>query len=153
MVAPRKTRAVSTREAQRHLSRLLDEIDREESAVLIVRYGRPAAMLMPFEETSQAWTLPRISETALWSDETDEAEVFDDVDLDADQAYVLTDMAQCTDVNWHLDRLYRDRSRANQLLVAVSRLELDGLVEREWHGGFTMTRKGRRLAQKLDSGV
>jgi prevent-host-death family protein len=59
MIVPRKTRAVSTREAQRHLSQLLDEIDREESVVLIVRYGRPAAMLIPFEETAQSLSLPR----------------------------------------------------------------------------------------------
>ena len=131
MVAPRRTRAVSTREAQRHLSQLLDEIDREESAVLIVRYGRPAAMLVPFEETGQALKLPRISEIALASAEVDEPVDDDEVDLDADQTFVLLDMARCTDVNWTLNRLYRDRSRANHLLVAVSRLELSGLVERE----------------------
>ncbi len=151
MVAPRKTRAVSTREAQRHLSQLLDEIDREESAVLIVRYGRPAAMLVPFEETGQVVKLPRISEIGLSSGEVVETDADDDVDLDADQTCVLLDMAHCTDVKWTLDRLYRDRSRANHLLVAVSRLELSGLVEREWHGGFNMSRKGRRVARRLDS--
>ncbi|MFY9586328.1 MAG: hypothetical protein WAT66_02610, partial [Actinomycetota bacterium] len=91
------------------------------------------------------------SELTLSSSYGEESDADDVRDLDADQKEVLLDIAGCTDANWTLNRLYRDRSRANSLLVAVSRLELQGLVEREWHGAFHLTRKGRRVARSLDS--
>lgn len=140
---------MSTREAQRHLSQLLDEIDREESAVLIVRYGRPAAMLIPFEETGQAIKLPRISELSMGSNE-DPAELEENIDLDADQQHVLLDIARCADVGWRMDRLYQDRSRPGALLAALTRLELARLVECRF-GGAILTRKGRGVAARLDS--
>ncbi|MFY9586026.1 MAG: hypothetical protein WAT66_01080, partial [Actinomycetota bacterium] len=63
------------------MSQLLDEIDREESSVLIVRYGRPAAMLVPFEESAQALTLPRISDLTLSSSDGEESDVDDVRDI------------------------------------------------------------------------
>jgi hypothetical protein len=50
-----------------------------------------------------------------------------------------------------MDRLYKDPSRSDALLVALSRLELARLVERHFHGGLNLTVKGRRVARRLDS--
>ncbi|MGH2726963.1 MAG: type II toxin-antitoxin system Phd/YefM family antitoxin, partial [Actinomycetota bacterium] len=47
------TRNASARELARRTSALLDEIDEKGTAIVIVRFGRPAALLVPLEQTRQ----------------------------------------------------------------------------------------------------
>lgn len=147
----RKTRAVSARELSRRMASLLDEMESEEMALIVVRYGRPAAMFVPFEESGDAIKLPRISELDRANEGLEEIGADEaDVDLDPDQRYVLLDIERCDEASWHIDRLYRDRSQAGSLLAALTRLELEDLVERRF-AGAALTRKGRRVAARLHS--
>jgi antitoxin (DNA-binding transcriptional repressor) of toxin-antitoxin stability system len=147
----RKTRVVSARELSRRMATLLDEMESEEVALIVMRYGRPSAMFVPFEETGRAPKLPRISEVTQLSIEEDVSDDgLGDVHLSPDQEWILRDIAHCLDLSWSLDRLYDDRSKASARLAAVTRLEIAGLVERGG-GGVRLTRKGSRLARKLDS--
>jgi hypothetical protein len=106
-------------------------------------------MLVPSEETAQAMNLPRLSDLSISCSVEDELDV-DDVELDPMQERVLRDMAECTSRFWRVDRLARE-GPLPPVLAAVTRLELAGLVDREWHGGLNLSRKGRRVARRLDS--
>jgi hypothetical protein len=129
---------------------LLDEMEADEIALVVLRYGRPAAMFIPFEENAMAPKMPRIGDIGnLTAPEEEEPDV-DDVELDPDQEHVLLDIARCGESPWRTDRLYNDRSKANALLAALTRLELSHLVERTLYGAH-LTRKGRRVAARLDS--
>jgi antitoxin (DNA-binding transcriptional repressor) of toxin-antitoxin stability system len=145
----RKTRVVSTRELSRRMSSLLDEMEAEELALIVLRYGRPAAMFVPFEENAMTTKMPRVADLqGLAASEEDEP--IDDVVLDPIQREILLDMQRCTALTWRIGRVERLRPMS-ALLIALSRLELDGLVELHAHGGRSLTRKGRRVAAGLDS--
>ena len=148
----RRTRAVSARELSRRMASLLDEMESDEVALVVMRYGRPSAMLVPFEEVGGAPTLPRISDVSgqIPIEETVRDDDLGDVQLSSDQEWILLDIARCADLTWSMDRLYGDRSKAPGLLAALTRLELAGLVERDWDG-IRHTRKGSRLVRRLDS--
>ena len=148
----RKTRAVSARELSRRMASLLDEMESDEVALIVMRYGRPSAILVPFEEVGGAQKMPRLSDVAGTVEENEHNRGDDplDVPLDPDQEWVLLDIAHCPHLNWSMNRVYDDLSRKTARLVAFSRLELAGLVERDL-SDIRLTCKGRRLARRLDS--
>src|SRR5437867_1589965 len=53
LASKKLVRAVSSRHLYRNAADLLDEIEDEGHSILIVRYGRPTAILTPSPDTSQ----------------------------------------------------------------------------------------------------
>ena len=146
----RRTRVVSARELSRRMASLLDEMESDEVALIVMRYGRPSAMLVPFEENGGAPKLPRLADLGEFELARDVDEQAGDVRLEPIQERILVDMAHCTDRFWRIDRMSHEKDRG-AVWVALTRLELDGFIEREWHGGIQITRKGSRLVRRLNS--
>ena len=147
----RRTRVVSARELSRRMARLLDEIESEESAFVIVRYGRPSAMLVPFEEVAGRPKLPRLADAGTFPAQDDEGgpdEGLDQIDLDDRQSRILLDMLHCDDLNWTPARI---DGPPMAVLEAVACLELSGLAKRGAGSSMHLTRKGSRVARRLDS--
>jgi antitoxin (DNA-binding transcriptional repressor) of toxin-antitoxin stability system len=140
---------VSSRDLSRHTSRLLDEIEAAGSALVVIRYGRPTAVLVPFEDVAARPQLPRISELGgeitLWPIPEDE---LDDVELSEHQRAILVGVARCTLLYWtpsQIDMQVRDRA------VALGKLEVAGLLQRGPGASWELTRKGELIAARLDS--
>ena len=144
----RKTRAVSARELSRRMASLLDEVEAESSALVVVRYGRPAAMLVPFRETVERPQLPRITEIGSSPAMEDRDEDDDQIELNDDNRTVVLGVARCPYRHWTPSQADLPVSR---LAVALSRLELVGLIERGGGPSWHLTARGERLARKLDS--
>jgi len=144
----RKTRAVSARELSRRMASLLDEVESESSALVVVRYGRPAAMLVPFRETVERPQLPRIAEIGSSPAIKEGNEVDEQIELNDDNRTVVLGVARCPYLHWKPSQTELPASR---LAVALSRLELMGLIERGVGASWHLTASGERLARKLDS--
>lgn len=146
--AVRSTRAVTARELSRRMSSLLDEIESERCALVVIRYGRPSAMLVPFRESAERTTLPRITDLVpmLTTEEIEEEEP--DVELSEDQTLAILSIAHCRFLHWKPGQLDLPASR---LAVALTKLELGGLAERGPGGSWRLTRPGERVARRLDS--
>jgi antitoxin (DNA-binding transcriptional repressor) of toxin-antitoxin stability system len=130
----KKTRNVSARDLSRRTSRLLDEIEADGSALVVIRYGRPAAVLVPFEDVAARPQLPRISELAgeitLWPISEEEVA---DIELDPQQRAILLGVSGCTLLHW----------TPSQIDMQVS--------ERGPGASWELTRKGERVVARLDS--
>ena len=129
------------------MASLLDEVESDNSALVVVRYGRPAAMLVPFRETVERPQLPRIAEigTLPAIEDSDDEER---LELDDDQRTVVLGVARCAYLHWTPSQAGLPASR---LAVALSRLELARLIERGVGASWHLTARGERLARKLDS--
>ncbi len=145
----RKTRVVSARELSRRMSVLLDEMAAEEMALIVLRYGRPTALFVPFEENAVAPTMPRVADIdGLTAPEPEED--LDDVVLDPIHERILLDMLGCTDLAWRIGRMEHEKP-IHAVHAALTRLELADLIEGRFAGSFELTRKGSRVARRLDS--
>jgi antitoxin (DNA-binding transcriptional repressor) of toxin-antitoxin stability system len=146
----RTTRVVSARELSRRMSSLLDEVESESAALVVIRYGRPAAMLVPFREAAERPQLPRITDIVSppsmeFPDEDDEQ-----LELGDDQRIVMLGLAHCAYLHWTPSQADLSASR---LAVALGLLENKRLIERKLGGSWHLTPRGERLARKLDSDV
>jgi antitoxin (DNA-binding transcriptional repressor) of toxin-antitoxin stability system len=148
----RKTLAVSARELSRRMSRILDDIQSEGTARIVIRYGRPSAALIPFDEMQGAPRLPRYVDVLKGSLETvddfDEASL-DGLELTDSARSILLDIRDCTDLCWTPSRMTATMN-VTEIAVAFSELELGGLGERDgW--AWSLTRKGEALTARLHS--
>ena len=145
-----KTRVVSARALSRQWSSLLDEIEREGSALIVVRYGRPSAVVLPFEETRRALKLPRISDleglSFIGEPEVDVG--LEDFALDEPQISIILGIAHCPYLNWTASQA---RLPAPVTAMSLTRLEHGGLIERSSGAAWRLTRAGTQIAVKLDS--
>ena len=144
----RTTRAVSARELARRMSSLLDEVESESSALVVIRYGRPAAMLVPFREVAVRPRLPRVADIGSTSSIDGPAEDDRQLELSDDQKTVVLGIARCTYLHWTLSQADLPVSR---LAVSLTRLESMRLIERGPGASWRLTPGGERLARKLDS--
>jgi len=139
-------RSISSRELHRRVADLLDEIEDEGHSILIVRYGRPSAILTAvpgidfgkrLRQKRRAGGDDRINELV---DQNPEEELLD-VELDNAQRHVLLHFD---------DRSYDDGTlTAKEMPIARARLEMAGLLTRSEHGFLVLSRAGRRLAETL----
>jgi antitoxin (DNA-binding transcriptional repressor) of toxin-antitoxin stability system len=146
------TRNVSSRELSRRTSHLLDEIESHGSALVVIRYGRPSAVLVPFEDVAARPVLPRLSdlggELTLWPLSDDNDEDLDDIELDEHQRRVLVEVDRCTLLHWTPSQ---SDLQAGELAIALAGLEISGLLERGPGASWRLTRRGERVVRGLDS--
>ena len=148
----RHTRIVSSRALARSTAALLDEIQSDGVALVIVRYDRPAALVIPYHEGVETPLLPRIAEIAASSrhepserSEADDA-ALDALDLNETTLTVFREIAAPGERHW---RLGDSDLPVRQQSIAASSLELDGLVERGAGSIYRLTLLGERLAERL----
>ena len=148
--AARATRNVSARELSRRLSNLLDEVESDGTALVVIRYGRPAAILVPFQEVAERPKLPRIADLGKGPSPSSDVEVeeIDESELDDAQRRVVLDVSRCTSLHWTPGQADLP---VRELLPALSRLETCGILERGPGAARRLTSKGERLARRLDS--
>jgi antitoxin (DNA-binding transcriptional repressor) of toxin-antitoxin stability system len=150
----RSTRAVSARELSRRMAKLLDEIEADGSALVVVRYGRPSAMVVPFEESADVLKLPRLGDVAAGVG-TDRP-VEDDPQAEEDALArvrqsellprLLRDIADPQDGRWTPQD---SDTPPLELNLALGGLELDGLIERGPGAIRLLTRRGERVLARL----
>ena len=147
-----KVRFVSARALSRRMATLLDEIDSERLALIVLRHGRPAAMILPFQETEDAIRLPRFSSVATVAHESHERPevgpepAMDLTDVEDDQRQILRDIAACPYNNWVPPDRGKDTIRQVMWLV---RLELMGLIVKNGPG-YVLTIEGRAALRQLE---
>ena len=146
--AAKATRNVTSRELSRRTSDLLDEIESNGSALVVIRYGRPCAVVVPFEDVSARPTLPRLSdlggELSAWPKPSEDT----DVELDEDQIGLVREIATCALLHWTPSQ---SDLPARRLIMALSNLEISGIVERGPGASRRLTARGERIASGLDS--
>ena len=136
-----QTRAVSARELSRRMADLIDEMETEGHAFVVLRYGRPAALLVPIEpDVRRAPRRVSIEEVESAPDE----EAIDLSQLRDDERGLLLAMAEC-----HPDRYSPDRwvGPISAFSIAFTRLEMKRLVINK-HGRW-LTEQGERAAALL----
>jgi antitoxin (DNA-binding transcriptional repressor) of toxin-antitoxin stability system len=144
-----KTRVVSARELSRRMSSILDEVESEGSALVVIRYGRPAAMLIPFRESAERPQLPRIADIGATSEVLEtESEQLVLAELGDDHRCILLGIARCRYLHWTPGQSDLPASR---LAIALSSLEIRRVIARGSGGSWTLTPVGERLARRLDS--
>ncbi len=137
-----KTRNASARELSRRTSALLDEIEDQGIGVVVVRFGRPAALLVPLG--SKPPNAPR----RVVIEESESTEIDDPFEVPAlrdDTRRLLLEMAE------RAPDFYRPDDWTGpimQFCAAFTRLELEGLVEQD-HGRRWLTARGERVAADL----
>lgn len=133
-----KTRPVSARELSRRMAQLLDEMEREGNGLVVLRYGRPCALIVPVEP--KARRAPR----RVAIEEREDAP-FEMPELDENQRLLLTAMAAGAPDPYHPDEW---RGQVSDFATASVRLEIAGLVE-QGSGGLWLTPEGELAAAKL----
>ena len=136
-----RTRAVSARELSRRMADLIDEMETEGHALVVLRYGRPAALLVPIEpDVRRAPRRVSIEEIESAPDE----EAIDLSQLRDDERRLLLAMAEC-----HPDRYSPDQwvGPISAFSIAFTRLEMKRLVINK-HGRW-LTEQGERVAALL----
>jgi antitoxin (DNA-binding transcriptional repressor) of toxin-antitoxin stability system len=134
-----KTRAVSARELCRRMADLLDEIESDGSGLVVLRYGRPTALLVPLEPKVRR--APRKVSIEEW-----EEEPFEMPELDEGSRRLLLEMARCAPEPYDPDDWGSGALEFARLFV---RLELNGLAEKSVGGGRWLTERGQLVAAKL----
>lgn len=139
----RAVRSVSLRQLSRRTTSLLEEILDDGGAVLVTRYGSPVALLSPLEDAQ----IDRMASRRAASEEVDEvAEVVPD--LDARQRAVLARVVAKFPYSWNANDPWVRREELPATLVAMTKLELAGLVERV-PLGLRATKLGKRAHETL----
>src|SRR5437762_4134695 len=127
----RRTRNVTVRDLSRNTRRLLDELEETDTSFVVLRYGRPAAIISTIPEGS-----------------LDERSGPDDLaELTAVQRMVLAAMCDGVPAEVVADRL---PIAVTEALVAIAELELAGLVARDF-GSYRVTRSGAAAARREGS--
>ena len=134
-----KTRAVSTRELCRRMADLLDEIESDGSGLVVLRYGRPTALLVPLEPKVRR--APR----KVSIEERDE-EPFEMPELEERHKRLLREMARCAPEPYDPDDW---AGEALELARTFVRLEMAGLAESAVGGHRWLTERGELVAAKL----
>ena len=128
-------RRISSRYLGRNVAELLDEVERDGNSVLVIRYGRPSAMLSPVgDELAVRRPIPAPEEYA------EEIAGLTEVE----RKLLLT----LGDGEWHPDPVH-NVCEVTEGLLALSKLELKHLAARGVVGGYTITRLGARVARAL----
>ena len=141
-----QTRSVSARELSRRMADLIDEIETEGLALVILRYGRPAALLVPIEPNvrrAPRRTSIETIETAQHEEEIDLSE------LDDDQRRLLLAMLACAPERYSPDTWVGPIDSFSRAFV---RLEMARFVEKNVAGRY-LTEKGERAAGLLRGGA
>src|SRR6266516_2616746 len=122
LASKKPVRAVSSRHLYRNAADLLDEIEDEGHSILIVRYGRPTAILTPvpgYEPGTRIRPKRRGGDddrVARLIDPNQEEEPLPDIELDPAQKHVLLHFE---------DRSYDDGTlTGSQMITAKARLEM-----------------------------
>jgi len=130
-------RRISSRYLGRNVAQLLDEVERDGNSVLVIRYGRPSAMLCPVgDEIAAPKPNPGPDEYA--------DEIADLTDVERKLLLALSD-GEC-----HLDPVH-NVCGVTEGLSALAKLELKHLLTRGMVGGYSITRLGARVARALVS--
>jgi antitoxin (DNA-binding transcriptional repressor) of toxin-antitoxin stability system len=145
----RTTRVVSARELSRRMASILDQVESERSALVVIRYGRPAAMLIPFRESAERPQLPRIADIGTASEVLEtESEQLGLAELGDDHRSIMRGISRCPHLHWTPGQSDLPASR---LAIALGSLEIRGVIERGRGGSWSLTPSGERLARRLDS--
>lgn len=136
-IRSQETRNVTARDLSRRIGQLLNELEETGVPFVVLRYGRPAALVVPLESKRLAPRRVTVEER--------EDESFAMPELDEDQRLLLTAIAAGAPDPYHPDEW---RGPVADFSVASVRLEIAGLVE-HGSGGLWLTRKGERAAAHL----
>jgi antitoxin (DNA-binding transcriptional repressor) of toxin-antitoxin stability system len=134
-----KTRNASARELSRRTADLLDEIEQQGIGLVVIRFGRPAALLVPLEPKVR--TAPRrvVIEEAESPKTDDPIEM---PELRDDDRRLLLEMARCAPDPYCPDDW---AGPIMAFCAAFTRLELEGLAQRDGSGRW-ITTQGERVA-------
>ena len=135
-----RTRTVSSRELSRRTSDLLNEIDDEGHALVIVRFGRAAALLVPLERSPRS-----IRSVAIERHEDGPTEM---PQLDDEERELLRRIAACHPEAHRTATWIGDIVR---FCRTVGRLELAGLIENRGGVRQRLTSAGERVAAKISA--
>jgi antitoxin (DNA-binding transcriptional repressor) of toxin-antitoxin stability system len=128
-------RRISSRYLGRNVAELLDEVERDGNSVIIIRYGRPSAMLSPVgDDIAVRPPIPAPEEYA--------EEIADLTDVE--RRLLLT----LVDGEWHPDPIH-NVCEVTEGVLALTKLEMKQFVSRGPVGGYTITRLGARVARAL----
>jgi antitoxin (DNA-binding transcriptional repressor) of toxin-antitoxin stability system len=128
-------RRISSRHLGRNIEAVLDEVEREGCSVLIIRYGRPSALLSPVgDDIAVRGPIPAPDEYA--------EEIADLTDIERRLLLTLVD-GEC-----HADPAH-NVCEAVEGLKALTKLEIKHFAARGPVGGYTITRLGARVARAL----
>ena len=123
---------VTSRELSRNTGRLLDEIRASGRTLLVIRRGRPAAIMTPVQ-VGDVVTLEPPPEVP-------------EVKLDALQQRILS---VYSDGGVHLNLPYElEGATPSQAISAIVQLEINGLLER-WYGAYRISERGTKLAAAM----
>lgn len=135
---------VSATELSRRMSAFLDEIDSENTSFLVVRYGRPAAVILPFTGEGRLRRPDRGSDSRARAT-IDAAEVSEALDqLDNLQRRMLVDLVRDR-ASWRSGNYTRDGA---VLARALGGMGLWGLTEKIGVGTFP-TPLGIKVAEEI----
>jgi len=132
---------------------LLDEIERHGSALVVLRYGRPSAMLVPFAENGQAPKLPRLVDLTLGeatssSDDDLSDEEIAELGLADVHRRVLLSIATCTALLWKPSQCPMP---ARESLRTLGRLDILGLIDHGPGASYHLTTRGEAVVRRLNS--
>lgn len=136
-----RTRSVSARELSRRMADLIDEMETEGVALVVLRYGRPAALLVPLEPNVRR-APRRVSIEKVEPEAVDDA--IDLSQLGVDERRLILEMAAGAPESYSPDRWGEPISA---FCRAFTRLEFEGLAVNK-HGRW-LTEKGERIAALL----
>lgn len=108
---------------------------------MIVRYGRPAALLVPLEQP-----IPRARRVKIEGFEPDPQGPDEETELDDDERLLLVAAAGCAPDSYDPDDWPRD---IDTFMRTRMRLELAGLMERDGAGRYRLTSKEEVVASTL----
>ena len=134
-----ETRNVTARDLSRRIAELLDEIEENGYGLVVLRYGRPAALLVPLEPKVRR--APRKI-----SIEEREEGPFEMPELEERSRRLLVEMARCAPDSYSPDYW---TGEAFEFCGAFIRLEMAGLAETSVGGRRWLTEKGEMVAAKL----
>ncbi len=126
-------RRITLRHLARYPSKVVDEIEERREPILVLRYGRPVAIITPFGATSGAAP----------SAEPEEPEEMPE--LSATEQLALRAIADGG--RWETFMAEHDVP-IGAALAAMTGLELAGLVERTF-AGYRLTRRGMVVARRM----
>lgn len=134
-----KTRTVSTRELSRRTAELMNEIDDEGHALVIVRFGRAVALLVPLERKPRAMRVVTVEER--------EEEPVVMPELDDLQRSLLLRISACHPEPHRTSTWTGD---IVPFLRSVGFLSLEGLIESDGARQY-LTANGERVVAKLSA--
>jgi antitoxin (DNA-binding transcriptional repressor) of toxin-antitoxin stability system len=128
-------RRISSRQLGRNIAAVLDEVERDGNSVLIIRYGRPSALLSPVgDDVAVRGPIPAPDE---YAEEIAELTV-----VESKLLLTLGDGEKHADPTHNVCEVIEG-------LQALAALEMKQFATRGPVGGYTITRLGARVARAL----